>query len=284
MHIIVGLDESLKARHALRWALRMAAQTGATVEAARSWMYPALPVDGQPGADEMDRRTGEELDASIAAEHEDRATIRTTVLRGPAQHAILGLIATRHPDLVVVGRRGADERGAPRMIGSVSRRLVDASPCPVVVVSQDPGDPADGGPVVMVAFDGSAHAERALRWAVGFARQTGGRIVVAHVIGFVGAVERVELLSEHARTMLDEAAKTVVDVGVPCLTATSYGDPRRVLEAMAEEHHADLIVVGPRGLGPIGKLVLGTVAAHLSEYADRPVVVIPDAWESGRAQ
>jgi nucleotide-binding universal stress UspA family protein len=279
MHIIVGVDESTQSRDALRWALRTAAQTGATVEAVRSWMYPALPVEVQPDATEMDRRTSIALEAALAAERTDGATVRATVLRGPAQHTLLGLIGSTHPDLVVVGRRGADERGATRLIGSVSRRLVEASPCPVVVVSHDPGVPADGAPVVMVAYDGSLHADRALRWAAALARRTGGRIIIAHVIGYVGAVERVELLSDRAREMLDQAAAVVADLGVTCLTAVSYGDPRRALETMADEHLADLIVAGPRGLGPIGKLVLGTVASHLSEYAERPVVMVPPAWQ-----
>jgi nucleotide-binding universal stress UspA family protein len=279
MHIIVGVDDSTQARDALRWALRTAAQTGATVEAVHSWTYPALPVDVQPDAAAMDHRNELALEAAVAAERIDGAAVRTTVLRGPAQHALLGLIASTQPDLIVVGRRGVEERGATRLIGSVSRKLVEASPCPVVVVSHDPGEPKHDAPVVMVAYDGSPHADRALRWAAALARRTGGHIVIAHVIGFVGAVERVELLSERARAMLDQAAAAVVGLGVSCLTAVSYGDPRRALEAMADEHAADLIVAGPRGLGLIGKLVLGTVASHLSEYAERPVVVVPAAWQ-----
>jgi nucleotide-binding universal stress UspA family protein len=75
--------------------------------------------------------------------------------------------------------------------------------------------------------------------------------------------------------MLDRAVEHVRSQGVEASVATGFGDPRRELERIADQHGAGLIVVGPRGLGGITKLVLGTVAAHLSEYADRPVVVVP---------
>jgi nucleotide-binding universal stress UspA family protein len=84
----------------------------------------------------------------------------------------------------------------------VSRRLVDAAPCPLVVVSHDAGidTPCVDGDelVVMVAFDGSPHAERALRWASDLARAAGGRLLLAHVAP-EGPVRDEAALTEFAR-------------------------------------------------------------------------------------
>lgn len=274
MNIIVGVDESASAESALRWALRVAARAGASVEVVRSWAYSPVPLQQLLPAVEMDRLAEKGVESSVAGQSTEGISIRTTVLRGPAHHALLRLIDQRRPALVVVGRRGGDERTLPRSLGSVSRRLVDASPCPVAVVSIDPGDTGPT-PVVMVAVDGSAHSERAFRWALNFARLIGGRVLIAHVIGWVGSVGQVAELTDQARAMLDRAVDEALSQGVEASTVTEFGDPRRELERIADEHAADLIVVGPRGIGGITKLVLGTVAAHLSEYAARPVVVVP---------
>lgn len=288
MHIIVGVDESKTARSALQWALRSALRRKATLEAVRSWMYRSVSLHDLRSATEMDRATETELrsiveDVAVEVGAPDDFEIRTTVLRGPAQQALGSLIERRRPSLVVVGRRGDDERALPRPLGSVSRRVVHGAACPVVVVSHDPvtskvGPNIEAGPNTMVAIDGSEHAKRALRWAIEFA-QPAGQVLLAHVVGFVGAVDEVVQRSDRAERLLDEARTMVTSAGLAATLATSYGDPRRMLEEIAEQHGADLIVIGPRGTGGVAKLVMGTVAEYLIQHGDRPVAVIPPSLE-----
>ena len=53
------------------------------------------------------------------------------------------------------------------------------------------------------------------------------------------------------------------------------GDPTaRILET-ARSHDADLIVIGRRGLGPIGRLLLGSVSAKVLQLAGIPCLVVP---------
>jgi nucleotide-binding universal stress UspA family protein len=42
---------------------------------------------------------------------------------------------------------------------------------------------------------------------------------------------------------------------------------------------ADLLVLGRRGLGGFGRLLLGSVADHLARYAPCPVVVVPATYD-----
>jgi nucleotide-binding universal stress UspA family protein len=54
---------------------------------------------------------------------------------------------------------------------------------------------------------------------------------------------------------------------------------------LGEEIEADLIVVGSRGHGPIGRLLLGSVSEGVVHYATRPVLRLrggEDAWPPGR--
>lgn len=276
MHIIVGVDDSLPAQSALRWALQVAARAGASLEVVRSWSYASVSLQQLLPAEEMDRLAEEGAASALSDQATEGISLRTTVLRGPAHHALAQYLGQRHPDLVVVGRRGGDERARRRALGSVSRRLVDTASCPIAVISNDPGE-ADPAPTVMVAIDGSSHSERALRWAVGFARTVGGSLLIVNVITRVTSPGAAEELSDQAKSMLERAATEASSKGVEAETVTGFGDPREELERIAEAHGADLIVVGPRGVGGISKLVLGTVASHLTEYAEHPVVVIPAA-------
>ncbi|MFN3215792.1 MAG: universal stress protein [Acidimicrobiales bacterium] len=275
MRIMVGVDDSVAGQAAIAWAIAVASRNGATVEAVRSWVYSPRPLQDLQSAEEMDRRAEEAVQAALANHDTSGIGVDVAVVRGPARHALLRRVEEQQPSMVVVGRRSSKDRAVPRMLGSVGRRLVDASPAPVVVVSDDRAIAPDRRLRVMAAVDGSESSERALRWATDLASGTGSAIVLAHVIAPAGSVGAVETSESAAREMLGSAAEMVAEAGVEVSTVVGYGDPRRELERIAAEHDVDLIVVGPRGLGGFAKLVVGTVAGHLTEYADVPVAVVP---------
>ena len=52
------------------------------------------------------------------------------------------------------------------------------------------------------------------------------------------------------------------------------GRAAELILQVANEEMVDLIVVGSRGLGPIGSVVLGSVSAHLVDHATCPVLVV----------
>jgi len=52
------------------------------------------------------------------------------------------------------------------------------------------------------------------------------------------------------------------------------GDPESVIVREAEERHCDLIVMGTTGRGGIGRLLLGSVAEHVSRKAHCPVLLV----------
>jgi len=52
------------------------------------------------------------------------------------------------------------------------------------------------------------------------------------------------------------------------------GEPAGEILNVADENHADLIIVGSRGLGLIGGLILGSVGERVLHGANRPVLVV----------
>jgi nucleotide-binding universal stress UspA family protein len=51
------------------------------------------------------------------------------------------------------------------------------------------------------------------------------------------------------------------------------GDPAQELTRLA--HAVDLLVVGSRGQGPVGRFINGSVSRHLARHSACPLLVVP---------
>jgi nucleotide-binding universal stress UspA family protein len=123
--IVVGVDDSMQAAAALRWALAEGALRQATVEVVHSWTPPmsALPFGAT--------LSFELVDAALAEMDEQPPEVLRTILPGGA--AITLVEVAEGADLVVVGSHG--RTGLRRMaMGSVAMAVVAHASCPVVVV------------------------------------------------------------------------------------------------------------------------------------------------------
>ncbi|MER6098484.1 universal stress protein [Streptomyces sp. NPDC001728] len=143
--VVVGVDGSPASREALRWAVRHARLTGATVDAvgvydvpgATGWSAP--PVDAAFDEEQARQALTEELEG-VLAEIGDVPLVENLVRGTPAKILIE---AARGAELLVVGSRG---RGgfASLLLGSVSQQCAVHAPCPVVIVRPD-GDATGAG-------------------------------------------------------------------------------------------------------------------------------------------
>ncbi len=138
---------------------------------------------------------------------------------------------------------------------------------------------------IVVAYDGSEHADRALRWASVQASLEKRALDVVHVAGIseipgapwagAGMVSAllVDDLRETARSAVEAAAARVISRRLDLTTRVHVlgGDPRQVLIELSQ--HAHLVVLGSRGRGVVRSLLLGSVSAAVSKHAGCPVVV-----------
>ena len=145
---------------------------------------------------------------------------------------------------------------------------------------------------LLVAFDGSPHARRALAEAIELAQAGHGRLTVIAVIPaaspWLGAaaalpMERVGLDASpeaEVQTMLDRALRTVpADVPVVGILKRGAAAAAIVAEARTGEH--DAIVIGSRGRGELRSLLLGSVSHAVLRSSPIPVLVVRHAPESG---
>ena len=131
--VVVGVDGSSSSFDALRWGVRHAALIGGVVEAVTVWdmpygvFAPAVDVDFDLG-NARDRQTREIRE--VLGE-EEAASVRTELVRGDAADILLK--AAEGAQVLVVGSRG--HGGFARtLLGSVSHRVAQHAPCPVVII------------------------------------------------------------------------------------------------------------------------------------------------------
>ncbi|HEV2440471.1 MAG TPA: universal stress protein [bacterium] len=74
--------------------------------------------------------------------------------------------------------------------------------------------------------------------------------------------------------MLQQTAAAFQGVDVPVTKEYRRGEPSHEILAAAAHLKADLIVMGSRGLGQVGGLILGSVSERVLHGARIPVLIV----------
>ena len=129
---------------------------------------------------------------------------------------------------------------------------------------------------ILVGFDGSANAQRALEEAVDVAKADTRITVVAAAQEppppGLALPEGAEGLEERRRE-LEEARRWLAELGWEAEVVAVSGAPADVLVEEAEARGADLIVVGRRGSSGAERLVMGSVGAKVARTARCSVLI-----------
>jgi nucleotide-binding universal stress UspA family protein len=136
---------------------------------------------------------------------------------------------------------------------------------------------------VIWATDGSANADRAMSTAVDVATTDGAELHVVHVVeklfsnraSGMDAFANEDQMKAKIRAQADTIARKS---GLTTTTHIAVGVPDRIgnrIAEIADDTGADLIVVGTRGHGALGSLVLGGVTQRLLHVAHCPVLAVP---------
>jgi nucleotide-binding universal stress UspA family protein len=149
--------------------------------------------------------------------------------------------------------------------------------------------------VIVVATDGSAAAQEALKAAIGLADASHDRIAVITVwralqhdfgLAYAPGAALDDLLAQeraHAEHTLAEAVDACSAAGVAAETHLAVGDPAEQICAFADEVDARLIAMGTHGYGPVLRLLMGSVSAAVIERGRRPVLVVRDSHDGAGA-
>lgn len=278
--VVVGIDGSPGSAAALAWAVDHADHLGSIVPTMTYvtglYGYGFDPADGSMDRGGPYRQDAVERLGTFLEEHQPSLVDAGSVIEGRAGAALVD--AAADSELLVVGTRGWGSR-VDLSIGSVGAYCARYSVAPVAVVP--PATPPLHEHLdVVVGFDGSAHAEAALRWALTHVLRTATIFIVGAYSG--GSVigdplspspESSELaagreLEASVAPLLEELAP---HPSIELMVA--HGDPREVLRSAAAE--VDVLVIGSRGHGLLEHLLLGSVASALVHHPTIPTIVVP---------
>ena len=118
---------------------------------------------------------------------------------------------------------------------------------------------------IIVGTDGSERAGGAVEEAAALAKATGAGVHVVRAVSGPGGDPEGEA---------DQAAETLRGEGVPEVdTHVIQDDPSEALIKAAEQHGADLIVVGNKGMSGAQRFLLGSVPNDVGHHANCSVLI-----------
>jgi nucleotide-binding universal stress UspA family protein len=174
-------------------------------------------------------------------------------------------------DLLAVGssRRGLLGRV---LIGDDTSAALNGAPCSIAIApidySQQPGALREIG----VGYDGSPESEHALSVARMLADASGAKLSALESVALPsdaflgpGAVDNMP------GRLLDDARGRIAALG-DVEPHAAYGQPAEELALYSES--LDLLIVGSRGYGPIGRLIHGSTSQQLAHSARCPLLVL----------
>lgn len=138
---------------------------------------------------------------------------------------------------------------------------------------------------ILIGFDGSEHAVRALHWGAveALARQVPLTVITAFTVPRMIAGENTpsavedSLARRSAEQVVEKGRELLHDYPGEVKFRVEYGDAAGVLVAHSSD--AEVSIVGARGRGGFIGRLLGSVSSALPAHANSPTVIVGDSYE-----
>lgn len=282
--VIVGVDGSSSAVHAVRWAATEAHRRHARLRIVYADVLSLVYLPDLPGYPlpvpyiQAAQRQGKEWlrrAADVAKSEVAELAVETEICVGQPGAVLVN--QSHGAQMVVVGSRGLGGFTG-LVVGSVAVALSAHGHCPVAVV-RGPGTALPEAPVV-VGVDASATNEAALTTAFECAAWRGAALRAVHTWNSMEAdaarwtegegwdvaqTDQERWLAEHLAGWCEKFPDVEVHRYV------SHDRPARALLQHAQQ--AQLVVVGARGRGGFTGLLLGSTSQQMLQHSPCPVIV-----------
>ena len=145
---------------------------------------------------------------------------------------------------------------------------------------------------ILVPIDGSETSKKAAEQAISMGKTFGSEVTFFTVVevnsdyvysdlgGMISSdyvtlsESLVKLKMERDRGMLTNVVQQLDCTGVKTTTKIVQGDAREQIVKLAKDDGYDLIVMGHRGLNPIRRIFIGSVAKSVIEDADCNILIV----------
>jgi nucleotide-binding universal stress UspA family protein len=234
--IVVGVDEHAGSRDAIALAERLLARDG------------GLTLEHFPG----------------------HARWRPDGSVGRGLHELCESIAA---DLLVVGSSRSALPGRV-LIGDDTRAALNGAPCAVAIAPSNYAHEPVAMREIGVGYNETVESEHALDLARRLATATGAKVSAFEAISLpTSSLDQQPLWFGDAVDPLVSEARNRIAVLGGLKAHAAYGDAAEELALYSAS--LDLLIVGSRGYGPIGRLVHGSTSRKLARMARCPILVLP---------
>lgn len=269
-NVIVGVDGRQGGRDAIALAKRLAPPNASFTLA---YVYgPPVYGRGAVAAFPLEQDASRRLLAAERADGGLEAELAFTDRMPPAR-GLHELAERLTADLLVVGSSRHALLGRA-LIGDDARASLDGAPCAVAIAPRGYAAHADRLLEVGVGYDGSPESEHALAAAREVAERHRARLRALSVVSLENVREVKPIPADWPET-----ADRLVRERLSCLDELDgvegeavYGGPREELSRFSSQ--VDLLVVGSRGYGPMGRMLHGSVSRYLVRHAACPLLVL----------
>lgn len=171
-------------------------------------------------------------------------------------------------DLIVMGGRG--EGGTEEFeLGSVAKKIVRHSECPVLLVKKRASISK-----ILVPVDGSSYSKNALKYAIALAQKHNAALTLVNAAKeptpIIGRTEAEKI----SKSLLNEDKQFAEAQGLKPETRFKFGAPAKVITELAEKENYDLIIMGSRGRSGIRRFLLGGVSDKVAHGAKTSVLIV----------
>jgi nucleotide-binding universal stress UspA family protein len=214
-------------------------------------------------------------------------SIKKDFMFGPADKVILDLIEEECYDLVVMGSHG--KKGISKWLGSVSRKVINKSPVPVLIARppQEEKDKVENKEV-LVAADGSACSLNAVKRMTELFNLESTNIEIINIIPGIESlpveismdsewlktcIQRQETLAEEifgkVENILNEKGLKVKNKII------KRGDAALEILEYVNENPKWLTVLGSHGREGFSRFILGSVSKRVLDNINNLILIIP---------
>jgi nucleotide-binding universal stress UspA family protein len=276
--VLVGVDGRPGGRDAIALATQLM-EPGAHLTLARVYGGNLLCSSGAAPALAAGRKESEQL---LARERADASLdVELATYAAPSVGRGLHELAERHSaDLLVVGSCHRGMLGRV-LLGDDTLAALNGAPCAIAIAPNGYAEMPHGLGNVGIGYDASPESHQALAAARALAERHGSTIRALSVVSLqsIPYGEPIPVgWPQIAAGLVDDELKRFHDVDDVVGDAT-YGEPSEELARFGDE--LDLLIVGSRGYGPIGRLFNGSTSNYLARRARCPLLVLPRTAAAG---
>lgn len=280
--VLVGIDEQSRGRDAIALATRLVSPHGDLIF---GHVHPGFAVRGKGATGEfeaIEQQAAQRLLVSVIAESgvDAEACCVGADRIGGGLHR---MAESTGADLLVLGSSREGQNGRVWLRDGV-RNAINGAPCAVVVAPLEYAELGTPITQIGVAYNGSAESRAALDVGRGLATELGANAIAFQALQRpvyeAQSVSGDALAAATREIELDRRERLVEEMGIDA--CTSCGDT--VQEISIFSGSVDLLIVGSRDYGPVGRLVHGSTTHRLLGYARSPLLILTRAARQQVAQ